>query len=174
MNHIKGFILYKFHYTCGCVYLGRTKQKLQDRIRGHLFAKPMHRKININQIIKIEYAEFKTAADMNVYEVYFINKLKPPLNVDDKENDQLSIELPKVDWIEYKPRLWEKWITEINRRQPEYEKDLKRYRVGINQEFSNLRIKRKNKEITKEDCKLKIEILNKERKELEIKLYGRY
>ena len=111
---------------------------------------------------------------MNVYEVYFINKLKPPLNVDDKENDQLNVILPEVNWIEYKPRLWEKWVSELNRKQPEYEKDLKRYKLYIPEEFSEFRTKYRNKEITKEDCRLKIETLNKEKKELEVKLYGRY
>lgn len=174
MKYIKGFILYKFYYPFGCIYLGRTKQKLQDRIRGHLFAKPMHRKIDINNVIKIEYAEFETAADMNLYEVYFINLLKPSLNVDDKEKDDLTVQLPDVEWKEYKPRLWDKWLNEINRRQPEYEKNILRYKIGIKEDYTELRKKYRNNEISKEECKNQINILKEEEGKLEIKLYGRY
>ena len=71
---IQGFVLYRIFYGEHIVYVGRTKQPLQNRIRGHLFGKPMHRKIDIEQVSRIEYAEFKTEADMNLYEIYFILK----------------------------------------------------------------------------------------------------
>jgi excinuclease UvrABC nuclease subunit len=96
------------------VYLGRTKQPLQDRIRGHLFKKPMHRSININLVTKIEYALFKTEADMNLYEIYLIILLKPPLNVDDKTNDSLTVTLPEIEFTLFNCHLWDKWIEEIN------------------------------------------------------------
>ena len=111
---IKGFILYKIFYKSQVAYLGRTKQPLQDRIRGHLFKRPMHRDIDINLVTKIEYAEFKTEADMNVYEIYFINKLKPPLNKDDKARDELSFELKDVAWKHFYTHLWDKWKEKID------------------------------------------------------------
>lgn len=70
MSKIQGFILYRIWYGDVLVYLGRTKQPLQSRIHGHLFKKPMHRSISINLVTKIEYAEFRTEADMNLYEIY--------------------------------------------------------------------------------------------------------
>ena len=39
------FTLYRIYYGDDIVYIGRAKQPLQNRIRGHLFAKPMHRTI---------------------------------------------------------------------------------------------------------------------------------
>ena len=110
----KGYILYRIWYGNDLVYLGRTKQPLQDRIRGHLLKKPMHRSININLVTKIEYAEFKSEADMNLYEIYFINLWKPALNVDDKCKDELSIRLPDVEWKEFTTHLWDKWRQEVN------------------------------------------------------------
>jgi hypothetical protein len=110
---IQGNILYKIYYGEQIVYLGRTKQPLQDRIRGHLFKKPMHRAININLVSKIEYALFKTEADMNVYEIYYINKLKPPLNCDDKAQDDLTVSLPEVEWKEFSIPIWNKWKEKI-------------------------------------------------------------
>ena len=91
MSKIQGFILYRIWYGDVLVYLGRTKQPLQSRIHGHLFKKPMQRSISINLVTKIEYAEFLSEADMNLYEIYFINLWKPPLNIDDKCKDELTI-----------------------------------------------------------------------------------
>lgn len=117
---IQGFILYRIYYSDTLVYLGRTKQPLQDRIRGHLFKKPMHRSIYIEQVSKIEYSEFKTEADMNVYEVYFINLWKPPLNIDDKTRDPLTVFLPDVEWKLFETPLWDKWKSEIEKSDDKY------------------------------------------------------
>ena len=62
---MRGFLLYRIFYQGAggkdtIVYIGRTKQPLQTRIRGHLFAKPMHRTISIEQVTKIEYAQLPT------------------------------------------------------------------------------------------------------------------
>ena len=54
----------------------------------------------ISNVSKIEYAEFLSEADMNLYEIYYINLLKPPLNCDDKAKDELTVSLPDVDWNE--------------------------------------------------------------------------
>lgn len=113
--------LYRIYYGDDLVYLGRTKQKLQDRIRGHLFKKPMHRNIAINLVTKIEYAEFQSEADMNVYEVYFINLWKPPLNVDDKCKDDLTIVLPEIEWKLFETSLWNKWVKRIEEQDNQYE-----------------------------------------------------
>jgi hypothetical protein len=117
---IQGFILYRIYYDDWIAYLGRTKQPLQSRIRGHLFQKPMHRTIYIEQVSKIEYAEFKTESDMNLYEVYFINLWKPPLNVDDKCKDDLTVQLPPVEWKVFNTKLWEKWKEEIEKKEQRF------------------------------------------------------
>ena len=124
---IQGFLLYRIYYGDVLVYVGRTKQPLKNRIRGHLFAKPMHRSIAIEQVSKIEYAELSSAADMNLYELYYILLWKPPLNVDDKEKDRLSIALPELDWKPFSTNLWDKWKEELVNRQTEYERLRRRY-----------------------------------------------
>lgn len=117
---IKGNLLYKIYYrgpngsnSDGLVYIGRTRQALNTRLRGHFFKKPMHRMIDIFQVSKIEYAAFNTVADMYLYEIYFINKEKPPLNRDDKADDILTVELPPVKWKQHDCHLMEKWKAEI-------------------------------------------------------------
>lgn len=97
-NKNQRFLLYRIWYGDILVYIGRTKQPLQSRIRGHLLKKPMHRSISINLVTKIEYAEFPSEADMNLYEIYYINLWKPPLNIDDKCKDDLTVHLPEVEW----------------------------------------------------------------------------
>lgn len=116
----KGFILYRIWYGDNLAYLGRTKQPLQSRIHGHLFKKPMHRSINIELVTKIEYAEFQSESDMNLYEIYFINLWKPTLNVDDKCKDDLSVRLPEVEWKVFTTHLWDKWEKEIHVRDDAY------------------------------------------------------
>ena len=112
-DNFGGFTLYRIYYGDHLVYLGRTKQPLQNRIRGHLFKKPMHRELHIEQISKIEYSTFQTEADMYLYEIYFINLWHPPLNRDDKATDDLTVSLPPVEWKLFETPLWEKWKREI-------------------------------------------------------------
>ena len=110
---VQGFLIYRIWYGNCLVYVGRTKQPLQSRIRGHLFSKPMHRTVNIEQVTKIEYAELGSEADMNLYEIYYILRLHPPLNMDDKARDDLSVTLPELEWKEFTTPLWEGWRQEI-------------------------------------------------------------
>lgn len=116
----QGYILYRIYYGDTIVYLGRTKQPLQARIRGHMFQKPMHKLILIQNVSKIEYTELRSEADMNLYEIYFINLWKPALNRDDKARDKLSIRLSELEWIEFVPTHWEDWKKELadNREMP--------------------------------------------------------
>ena len=92
------FLLYRIFYGKELVYIGRTKQPLQNRLRGHFFQKPMHRTIDIEMVSRVQYAEFPTEADMNLYEIYFILTRHPPLNVDDKTRDYPTVTLPDVEW----------------------------------------------------------------------------
>lgn len=146
----KNFILYRIYYGDVLVYLGRTKQPLQTRIHEHLFKKPMARSLFIDQISKIEYTEFHTESDMNVYEVYFINLWKPPLNIDDKAKDSLTIQLPDVIWKEFKTPLWNKWKTEIYNRDIAY--TMKREeKAALMEARSILRTRLRNGEISEEE-----------------------
>lgn len=111
--------MYRIFYGSEIVYVGRTKQPLQDRIRGHLFKKPMHREIDINLVSKIEYATFQTEADMYLYEIYFINLWHPPLNRDDNASDNLTVALPPVEWVLFQTKLWEDWKAALREKDEE-------------------------------------------------------
>ena len=122
----KNFILYKIYSEYCLLYIGRTKQPLKRRLHNHFFKAPMVRAINIECVTKIEYALFPSEADMNVMEVYYINKLKPVLNRDDKAKDGLTIHLPEVPFQEYHCDLMSKWREEI--RQADAADEVKRKR----------------------------------------------
>lgn len=79
----------------------------------------MHKKIDINLVTKIKIAKCKTEADMYLYEIYYINLLKPVFNCDDKAHDELSIVLPKLDFEEYQPKLFQKWKAQITEKEAE-------------------------------------------------------
>ena len=153
------------------IYVGRTKQPLKNRLRGHFFQKPMHRTICIEQVSKIEYAEFKTEADMNLYEIYYILMLKPPLNVDDKTRDYPTVTLPEVEWHEWHDDIFDKWLKEITEKSSQYEKDLRRLHA-ISEDIRVVRSLRRTGEITEDECFDRIEALQAERMRLDKELYG--
>ena len=145
-----GFTLYRIYYGDTIVYLGRTMQPLQNRIRGHLFKKPMHREIYIEQVSKIEYATFKSEADMFLYEIYYINKWKPALNKDDKAADELTVDIPEVEWKTFTTHLWEKWRKELAAKDAEQEA-LKAKQLILFEKDAEMRRKRRSGEITEDE-----------------------
>jgi len=109
--------LYKIYYTCPnappfLAYIGRTKNDLTARFRQHFTGHVLMKSLDIFGVSHIEYAELKTTADMYVAEIVLINTLKPPLNVDDKAQDglTLTVDLSALQWRVWdKPHLMEKW-----------------------------------------------------------------
>ena len=115
--------LYKIYYEHGTksylAYIGRTKNNLTARLRQHFTGHVFMKTLDITGVSHIDYAEFETVADMYVAEIVFINTLKPPLNVDDKAKDELTlkIDLSSVKWhLWNKPHLIEKWKGELQTR----------------------------------------------------------
>ena len=158
--------LYKIYYMDAAgndmlVYLGRTNQPLQNRLRGHLFNKPMHCKLEIDQISRIEYAEFSTEADMNLYEIYYILTLKPPLNVDDKTRDYPTVKLPDVPFQPFQPPLWGKWREQIHAQRGRAEAS-RRTLKEIREQMGIVRSQYRMGEITEEQRETKLDELQKE------------
>lgn len=163
------YLLYRIWYGNAIVYVGRTKQPLQDRIHGHLFRKPMQRVIEYGQVSKIEYTELPTEADMNLYEIYYILKLHPTLNVDDKAKDNLTISLPELTWLPWTTHLWEKWGNEI-RRTDEMEAAGKQKYRDVTDQISSLRAMHAQGLITQDEYEKKKDALREE----QILLYDKY
>ena len=112
------YTIYKILYgrpdgTEFVAYLGRTKQTINSRLRGHFFKLPMHKLIDIFSVTHIETATCQTEADMFLYEIYYINRFKPALNRDDKAGDELTISLPELEFSLYSCGLLDKWQGEL-------------------------------------------------------------
>lgn len=149
-----------------------TTASREATIRGHLFSKPMHRTVNIEQVTKIEYAELGSEADMNLYEIYYILRLHLPLNVDDKARDDLSVTLPELEWKEFTTPLWEGWRQEIAKQDSRIDYLRKRY-AEIPQEISILRGLRKTGEITEYEFEERLSALKEELAEVSKELWHR-
>lgn len=158
-TNFAGFTLYRIYYGEHIVYLGRTMQPLQNRIRGHLFKKPMHRELDIEQISKIEYATFKTQADMYIYEIYFINLWRPALNKDDKAADSPTISLPDVEWKPFFTPLWEKWRKGIAAKDAE-EGRRRKEKIRIFEQQRTLRQMLRSGEISESEYEYQMEQLS--------------
>lgn len=66
-------------------------------------------------------AAFNSDFNFNLYEIYFINLWKPPLNIDDKCKDELTIQLPDTEWKIFTTPLWNKWEKEVSAVDKEYQ-----------------------------------------------------
>jgi excinuclease UvrABC nuclease subunit len=115
-------IIYRVYYSADngefIAYIGRTRNNLTQRIRQHYFTHLFMRTLDINKTTRIEYTEFATVADMYIAEIILINEYKPPLNVDDKAKDEitLDIHLPPLEWkIWDKPHLIRKWAKRMGK-----------------------------------------------------------
>lgn len=63
----------------------------------------------------IEFAECKTKADMNLYEMYYINKLNAKYNTALVFNDSPSFDLPELEWKTYDKNIYLEEEQERNR-----------------------------------------------------------
>lgn len=142
------FLLYKIYCNNELSYIGRSKQKLQVRLYQHFHKAPMIRDIDINQVTKIEFTELQSEADMNVWEIYLINKYKPHLNKDSKSKDDLTFDLIEPEFKEFYYYKIQEWKDSINLKDQEFEKK-KQEKIMLANVF-------------KEQCKEKRETLSSE------------
>lgn len=76
------------------LYIGKTKN-LHRRLLQHSKDKWWFFAID-----KILYFEFDNKTDMDIYEIYYINKYMPPFNSDVKNKESFSHELPNIEFKE--------------------------------------------------------------------------
>lgn len=137
-------ILYKIFYKHEqtgediLVYLGRTHQSLNNRLRGHFLKAPMMRELNPRLVSKIEFAKFKTEADMYVWEVILINKWKPPLNKDDKSKEPLTFDFPPIPFQEFECPHLKKWSDMVDEKDRQIEQQ-RREKLELQQLYQSKR-----------------------------------
>ena len=126
----------------------------------------MHRTIDIEMVSRVQYAEFPTEADMNLYEIYFILTRHPPLNVDDKTRDYPTVTLPDVEWKDWYSPIFERWKKEIAERVSDAEKKRMRYKA-ITEEIRVVRGLYRTGEISEDEKYDRLEALQAEQESIE-------
>ena len=106
--------IYRVWYGDEIVYISKTSQPLSDRMRGHFFGHKYYVQLDVHRVTRIDYSKYRTVADMNLYEMYWIITFRPRLNKGSIPSDNLTVTLPNHQWIGYKPRLLDKWKEDFN------------------------------------------------------------
>ena len=84
---IEKFYVYRFISKDEIIYVGQT-MNIKKRMHQHFNGKQGHLKKECYQITnRVEYIELSNKTEMNIAEVYFINKYKPKYNSADKYED---------------------------------------------------------------------------------------
>lgn len=102
---MKTFILYRIWYGNLISYVGQTIQTLEQRTRQHFL---YDCDLDLKATTKIEYAILNSQADLNVYEIYYMNKYKSFENRNGYAEDKLSIELPDLKWELFDEKVFQK------------------------------------------------------------------
>lgn len=105
----KNFIIYRIFYTGDMLaYVGKTMQDLTKRMYQHYFKDT---DLDYRATKRIQFAYCNSMADMNVYEMYYINKLHPFENRDGISKDTLSIRLDKeLEFQDYDISILDKYL----------------------------------------------------------------
>lgn len=86
------YFLYDITNEIELVYIGKSK-RLFERMRSSSMVRPSD---------LYRYTLIDSESDMHVYEMYYISKYKPRYNVDGVSDDELTIELPELEFSELK------------------------------------------------------------------------
>jgi len=78
------------------LYIGKSKH-VKSRISNHINEKRW-----IKEGVKVYVGECKNKTDMDMYEIYYINKYNPIHNVASMNDEEFSIKLPELKFVLYK------------------------------------------------------------------------
>lgn len=81
------------------LYIGKTKN-LESRIRNHEIAGHLKNSI-YSRVLYVDYMAFDTKSDMNITEIYLINKYKPIGNSANKALDEITIPIKLKEDFKY-------------------------------------------------------------------------
>lgn len=107
------------------IYVGKTKNGMDSRMKIH-FSKNGHLDSTCyKEVNTIEYIKLNSQIDMDIKELYYINKYKPKYNTISKyDSNNTCIDLSEDEWLVYqlnkgKSKRKSKWI-DLNDEQPKY------------------------------------------------------
>jgi integrase len=83
------------------LYVGKTINNINSRIRSHFTNHKGYKRLNQLWRRKIKYFDYtivENEAELGIYEIYLINKLKPEYNLKDKWKGSINFRLPKLQF----------------------------------------------------------------------------
>jgi hypothetical protein len=97
------YYVYRFiDVTNEIIYVGKTKN-IETRINRQHFTINGHLPQDCyDDTLKVEYAILNSKVEMDIYELYYINKCLPKYNVSDKCEEDFNLCLPELNWQTYK------------------------------------------------------------------------
>ena len=87
------FFIYIVWYGDIPAYVGQTVQPVEQRMRQHFL---YDRDLDSSSTTRIQFAKVQTEADMNIYEMYYMNKLRTFENRIGKAKDEPTVILPEL------------------------------------------------------------------------------
>lgn len=130
------FYVYRFlDQNDNIIYIGKTNN-MDNRMYIHFHSGHLPKECYCS-VSKIEYIKLETKIEMDIVELYYINKVKPKYNIKDKQNEELQLNLKE----EYK---WHTYLSNSITQKKEFTIKLNGYLAN-----ENLNLKNKNKELSK-------------------------
>lgn len=101
----KEYYIYRYYNKENeIIYVGLTSRPMQERVKEHQKDKLKE------ETYRIDFARVKTRADMQMYEIYYINKYQPKYNIRTLDKKGINLFLPELTFVPYKD---EKSSTDI-------------------------------------------------------------
>ena len=95
-----GYFLYRFLSSDEVIYIGKTKN-LERRISKHFSGNGHLEHDCIYETDKVEYAKVETNTEMDMLEIYYINKFAPKYNkINNYQEKNIFISINEVKWCQ--------------------------------------------------------------------------
>ena len=107
---MKKFYIYRYYNKNDeVIYVGLTARPIAKRVKEHEVEELQ------KETARIEYSTVESAADMRMYELFYINKYKPKYNKRDLYKDGVNLSIPELKFIpflfpRYSPICGDCWI----------------------------------------------------------------
>lgn len=93
---MKKFYIYRYYNKNDeVIYVGLTARPIAKRVKEHEVEELQ------KETARIEYSTVESAADMRMYELFYINKYKPKYNKRDLYKDGVNLSIPELKFIPF-------------------------------------------------------------------------
>lgn len=141
-----GYYVYRFlNENDDILYVGKTRQLIKKRMRDHFGSQGHLSTECYSEVANVEYLKLGSRMEMDIVEIYYINKYKPLFNVHLKYEENLTVHLGEHVWERLDFKVWNK--AEEDARKSELSEEFIR-RISEIANRSNGQASERNKELT--------------------------